>query len=210
MSENFEEVVRGYLVDASATFRAYKKLAEGALAQVDDEEFFRVDAPESNSIALIVKHISGNQRSRWTNFLAEDGEKPDRNRDSEFEDEGEDRKALMQKWDEGWAILLGVIDSLSAEDLKRSVTIRGEKHTVIQAINRQLTHYAYHTGQIVLLAKEIRGAEWRSLSVPRNRSKQFNEFLSKKAEEGVKASHPLEGPAEFAESERDEDRADSD
>ncbi|QQS42615.1 MAG: DUF1572 family protein [Acidobacteriota bacterium] len=205
MADTFEEVVRGYLADAAATFRAYKRLAERALVQVDDEEFFRAGAPESNSIALIVKHIAGNQRSRWTNFLTEDGEKPDRNRDSEFEEEGDDRAAMMRNWEEGWAILLGTIDSLSAEDLKRSVTIRGEAHTVVQAINRQLTHYAYHTGQIVLLAKEIRGDEWRSLSVPRNRSREFNEFLAKKAKDGGEASHPIEGPAEFAEA-AEEDR----
>ncbi|MCO6511879.1 MAG: DUF1572 family protein [Aridibacter famidurans] len=199
MADTFEEVVRGYLADASATFRAYKRLTERALEQVDDDEFFLVGAPESNSIAIIVKHIAGNQRSRWTNFLTEDGEKPDRNRDSEFEEEGDDREALMRKWEEGWAILLDTIDSLSADDLKRSVTIRGEAHTIIQAINRQLTHYAYHSGQIALLAKEIRGAEWRSLSVPRNRSREFNEFLAMKAKQGGKASHPIEGPAEFAE-----------
>lgn len=204
MADTFEEVVRGYLADASATFRAYKRLAERALEQVDDDEFFQVGAPESNSIALIVKHIAGNQRSRWTSFLTEDGEKPDRNRDSEFEEEGDDREALMRKWEEGWAILFGTLDSLTTEDLKRSVTIRGESHTVIQAINRQLTHYAYHSGQIALLAKEFRGAEWRSLSVPRNRSREFNEFLAKKAREGGQASHPIEGPAEFAAAEEEE------
>ncbi|HUF03652.1 MAG TPA: DUF1572 family protein [Aridibacter sp.] len=203
MPDTFEDVVNGYLEDASATFLAYKRLAERALAEVDDDEFFRVGAPESNSIALIVKHIAGNQRSRWTNFLTEDGEKPDRNRDSEFEDESVDRDSLMRKWAEGWTILFEAIDSLGAEDLKGSVAIRGEKHTVVQAINRQLTHYAYHTGQIVLLAKEFKGENWRSLSVPRNRSRQFNEFLAKKAEQGAEASHPLEGPAEFTEVEAD-------
>lgn len=205
MTETYELIVKDYLEDALATFRAYKRLADRALDQVGDEEFFLADGDEANSIAIIVKHIAGNQRSRWTDFLTEDGEKPDRNRDSEFEAEGEDRPAMIENWESGWGTLFATLESLTPEDLKRKVSIRGEAHSVVQAINRQLTHYAYHIGQIVHLAKVFRGEEWKSLSVPRNRSAEFNEYLARKALEGKPASHPLEGSAEFVRSGGDDD-----
>lgn len=205
MTETYELIVKDYLEDALATFRSYKRLADRALDQVGDEEFFLADGDEANSIAIIVKHIAGNQRSRWTDFLTEDGEKPDRNRDSEFEAEGEDRPAMIENWESGWGILFATLESLTPEDLKRKVSIRGEAHSVVQAINRQLTHYAYHIGQIVHLAKVFRGEEWKSLSVPRNRSAEFNEYLARKVLEGKPVSHPLEGSAEFVRSGGDDD-----
>lgn len=195
VNKSFRET---YLADALSTFRAYKRLAERSLDQVTDAEFFEVSGSEANSIAVVVKHIAGNQRSRWTNFLTEDGEKPDRDRDSEFEIAEPDRQELMKSWEFGWKTLLDALSALSPDDLFRTVTIRGEPHSVVQAINRQLTHYAYHIGQIVLLAKQFRDGEWKSLSVPRNRSRQFNEFLKQKASEGVAPSHPLEGTLEFS------------
>lgn len=164
-----------YLEDALAQFRKYKAMGENALAQASDEDFFRTPDPESNSLALLVKHMSGNLSSRWRDFLTTDGEKPDRERDSEFERQAEDtRAALMERWNAGWALLFAALEPLSPEDLSRTVTIRGESHTVLQAIARQLTHYAYHVGQIVFLAKHLAGSRWRSLSIPRGQSRQYD------------------------------------
>jgi Protein of unknown function (DUF1572) len=164
-----------YLEDARRQFHGQKKLAEKAMAQVSDEQFFTVLDPEDNSIALVVKHIAGNLRSRWTNFLTSDGEKPDRHRDTEFEKEGRDsRQSLMERWEAGWRVLFENVDPLAPSDLDRTVTIRGEPHTVVKAINRQLTHYAYHVGQIVFLAKHFAGGRWESLSIPRGKSEEFN------------------------------------
>lgn len=163
-----------YLEDAQAVLRYYKRLAEEAMAQVTAEQLCVVLDVEMNSIALIVKHMAGNMRSRWTDFLTTDGEKPDRNRDSEFCDGPVDRAALMRVWDEGWAKVFEALEPLTEADLGRTVTIRGEAHSVMQAINRQLAHYSYHCGQIVFLAKHLQSASWRSLSVPRNRSAEFN------------------------------------
>jgi hypothetical protein len=163
-----------YLEDALHVFRYYKAMAEGAMEQVTDEQLCTVLDPEMNSIALIVKHMTGNMRSRWTDFLTTDGEKPDRNRDSEFCDGPPDRASLMRMWEEGWATVFGALEPLTEADLARVVTIRGEKHSVMQAINRQLAHYPYHCGQIVFLAKHFQSDRWRSLSVPRNRSQEFN------------------------------------
>ena len=163
-----------YLEDALGVMRYYKRLAEEAMAQVADEQLCAVLDPEMNSIALIVKHMAGNMRSRWTDFLTTDGEKPDRNRDSEFCDGPPDRPALMRVWDEGWAIVFAALEPLTDMDLSRTVTIRGEAHSVMQAINRQLAHYPYHCGQIVFLAKHFKSEGWRSLSVPRNKSQEFN------------------------------------
>ncbi len=163
-----------YLEDALHVFRYYKAMAEGAMVQVTDEQLCTVLDPEMNSIALIVKHMTGNMRSRWTDFLTTDGEKPDRNRDSEFCDGPPDRASLMRMWEEGWATVFGALEPLTEADLARVVTIRGEKHSVMQAINRQLAHYPYHCGQIVFLAKHFQSDRWRSLSVPRNRSQEFN------------------------------------
>lgn len=160
--------------DVEAQFRKYKSLAEKALAQVSPEDWFATPDPEANSIALVVKHMAGNMRSRWTDFLASDGEKPDRRRDSEFEREpGDTPESLRRRWEEEWALLFGVLASLGDGDLGRTVTVRGEPHTVVQAMHRQMTHYAYHCGQIVILAKQRAGSRWTSLSIPRGKSKEF-------------------------------------
>jgi hypothetical protein len=163
-----------YLEDSLAVFRYYKKLAEKAMDQVADEHLFAVLDEEANSIAIIVKHMTGNMRSRWTDFLTTDGEKPDRNRDSEFVDPPATRAALIADWENGWERMFETLESLTNEDLARAVTIRGEAHSVMQAINRQLAHYPHHVGQIVLLAKHFACDHWQSLSVPRNRSTEFN------------------------------------
>jgi hypothetical protein len=162
-----------YLEDALALFRYYKRLADGAMAQVTDAELYATLDPEMNSIAVMVKHMAGNMRSRWTDFLTSDGEKPDRKRDGEFEAPPATRAELMSLWEEGWECLFRALEPLTEEDLGRRVTIRGEAHSVLQAINRQLAHYPYHCGQIVLLAKHFRGSAWRSLSVPRGQSEEF-------------------------------------
>jgi uncharacterized damage-inducible protein DinB len=164
-----------YLEDSRALFRYYKTLAEKAMAQVNDEQLVAVLDGEMNSIAVIVKHMAGNMRSRWTNFLTTDGEKPDRDRDTEFVDPPATRDALLAVWEQGWKYLLDTLDSLSDEDLQRTVTIRGEAHSVMQAINRQVAHYSYHCGQIVLLAKHFKHDDWKSLSVPRRHSADFNQ-----------------------------------
>jgi hypothetical protein len=179
-----------YLDDALSTFRDYKALAEKAFEQVSDEEFFVVLDEEANSIGVIVKHIVGNMRSRWTNFLTTDGEKPDRHRDMEFELEGQATKdELLAEWEAGWRCVFSALEPLTAEDvLERKVLIRGEEHSIIEAINRQLTHYAYHIGQIVLLAKHFKSTEWKSLSIPRNRSAEFNAFLAEQNKESDEAT----------------------
>jgi hypothetical protein len=157
-----------YLDDSLVQLRKLRSQAEKAIAQIDDEQLFATLDPESNSIALIMKHIAGNMRSRWTDFLTSDGEKPDRDRDSEFEqDPGETRALLLERWERGWSILEQTIGSLTPGDLQRTVTVRGEAHTVVQAIGRQMTHYAAHVGQIVLLAKHYAGPNWKTLSMPR-------------------------------------------
>jgi uncharacterized protein DUF1572 len=164
-----------HVEDSLSLFRYYKKLAEGAMAQVTDDQLFTTLDPEMNSIALIVKHVAGNMRSRWTDFLTSDGEKPDRNRDSEFVEPPKTRAALMEMWEAGWACLFSALEPLSEADAGRTVKIRGEAHSVMQAINRQLAHYPYHIGQIVFLAKHLQSAQWKSLSVPRGQSGQFNQ-----------------------------------
>jgi len=163
-----------YIEDALAVFRYYKKLAERAMEQVGDERLFEVLDSEANSIAIIVKHMTGNMRSRWTDFLTSDGEKPNRDRDSEFVEPPATRAALLAEWEDGWSRLFGALESLSEADLGRTITIRGEAHSVMQAINRQLAHYPHHVGQIVLLAKHFACDHWQSLSVPRNKSGEFN------------------------------------
>ena len=156
-----------YLEDSLTVFQQYKQFAERAMAQVSDEQLFALLDGEANSIALIVKHMAGNMRSRWTNFLTTDGEKPDRNRDSEFEEPPATRQELMRLWDDGWRLVFAAIEPLTEADLARTVTIRGEPHSVMQAIQRQIAHYAQHIGQIILLAKHFAGAEWRSLTIPK-------------------------------------------
>jgi len=144
------------------------------MAQVTDEQLFATIDRESNSIAIIVKHLTGNMRSRWTDFLTSDGEKPTRNRDSEFTDPADTRADLLRDWEQGWACVFSAIEPLTDADLGRTVMIRGEAHSVVQAINRQLAHYPMHVGQIILLAKHYAGARWQTLSVARNRSAEFN------------------------------------
>ena len=163
-----------YIEDAIAIFRQYKQLGEKAMAQVSDDQLFASLDEESNSIAIIVKHMTGNMRSRWTDFLTSDGEKPTRNRDSEFVDPPPTRDALIADWEQGWACLFSAIEPLTDADLARTITIRGEAHSVLQAINRQLAHYPMHIGQIILLAKHFAGANWQTLSVARNRSAEYN------------------------------------
>jgi hypothetical protein len=165
-----------YLKDSIDLFRYYKKLAERAIAQCPDAELFTVLDTESNSIAIIVKHISGNMRSRWRDFLTTDGEKPDRHRDTEFEEPPKTRAELMELWERGWKYVFDALEPLTEADMTRTVTIRTEAHSVMQAINRQMAHYAHHIGQILILAKHLTvkaTGKWDSLSVPRGQSKQF-------------------------------------
>ncbi len=170
-----EAITIEYLKDAIGSFKAYKKLAEKAIEQANDQELFVTLDEEGNSIAVIMKHIAGNMLSRWTDFLTSDGEKPDRNRDMEFViEEGTTKEAVLAYWERGWQAVFAALEPLQPQDFERTVSIRGEAHTIVQAINRQLTHYSYHIGQIVFLAKHFRSAEWKSLSVPRNRSAEFN------------------------------------
>lgn len=197
--------IGNYHDDVIRSFRSYKGLAEGAMEQVsDDEFFFRIDA-ETNSIAIIVKHIAGNVHSRWRDFLTTDGEKPNRNRDAEFEIIGDTRTSLMSFWESGWQTLFDSIGPLSESDLARTVTIRGEPHTVVEAINRQLTHYAYHVGQIVMLAKHFRSADWKTLSVPRNRSSEFNRFLAERQKAGLEDAGRFEAASVMREMEEKEE-----
>ena len=176
-----DAIVQNYFEDALSSFRAYKKLAEKAITQVNDEEFFVTLDEESNSVAVIMKHMAGNMFSRWTDFLTSDGEKPNRNRDMEFVIEPQTTKdEVIDYWEHGWKCVFEALEPLRPEDFEKKVTIRGEEHTIVQAINRQMTHYAYHIGQIVFLAKHFRSAEWKSLSIPRNRSAEFNAAMAKK------------------------------
>ena len=169
-----------YLTDVKARFDSIKTQAERAAAQVDDAAFFAALGAEENSIALVMKHMAGNLRSRFTDFLANDGEKPDRDRDSEFEQAPADsRAAILARWAEGWRILFDTLDTLTPADLARTVTIRGEPHTVIQALSRQLVHQSHHAGQVVLLAKHAAGARWQTLSIPRGKSAVFTRELGR-------------------------------
>jgi uncharacterized protein DUF1572 len=180
-----------YLQESIQQFRRLKELADKAIAQIDPGAVFATLDAESNSIAIIMKHMAGNMRSRWTDLFVSDGEKPDRHRDSEFVIEPENTQvALLDGWEAGWRCLFDALAALTAEDLTRAISIRGESHSVIQAINRQLTHYAYHVGQIVLLAKHFAGGGWQSLSIPRGRSEEFNRVMharSAPAETGSRA-----------------------
>ena len=161
------EVSTHYLEEARRQMRGHKRMGEGAMAQLKDEDFFVTLDPESNSVAILVKHLAGNMRSRFTDFLSSDGEKPDRFRDQEFElTPATTRADVMKWWEEGWARVFTAIDPLKPEDVMRIVPIRGEPHTVLQAVNRQIAHYAQHIGQIVFLAKHLRSSEWKTLSIP--------------------------------------------
>jgi uncharacterized protein DUF1572 len=169
-----------YLDEARRQFRGHKRMGEGAMAQLRDEDFFVTLDAESNSVAILVKHLAGNMRSRFIDFLSSDGEKPDRFRDREFEVTSQTTRAeIMRWWDEGWACVFGAIESLKPEDVMRTVTIRNEPHTVLQAINRQIAHYAQHIGQIVFLAKHLRSSDWKTLTIPRGKSEEFKTVTPK-------------------------------
>jgi len=165
-----------WLDEIRAEFRRQKGLADGAIAQVDEAAMIRAPDHESNSIAILMRHMAGNMRSRWIGFFSTDGEKPDRHRDAEFTlPLGLSRSAMVADWESGWAAAFKALDALQPEDLDRQVRIRGEPHSVARAVNRQLTHYAYHVGQIVLLARHWCGTRWRTLSIPLGQSEQFTD-----------------------------------
>jgi len=177
-------IALAYLEEARRSLRGYKRLAEGAFAQMGDVEFFFQLDPEANSVAIIIKHMSGNMHSRFTDFLTSDGEKPSRNRDQEFildPQKHPTRAELLASWEAGWQLVFDALAPLEAEQLAHIVTIRGEPHTVLQAIHRQVAHYAYHVGQIVLIAKHLRGERWKSLSVPKGKSAELNTIMAEKA-----------------------------
>lgn len=166
---------QAYLTDCQLQLRKLKDQADRALSQLKNEHLFVTLDPEANSIAIIMKHMAGNMRSRWTNFLTTDGEKPERNRDSEFELQASDnRESIFASWEDGWKRVFGSIETLQPQDVGRTVTVRGEEHSVLEAINRQMTHYAMHVGQIVFLAKHYAGVNWQSLSIPKGKSKEFD------------------------------------
>ena len=190
-----EQILQNFLDESISAFHSYKKLAEKAMAQISDEEFFKTIDAESNSIATIAKHIGGNLRSRWSDFLVSDGEKPDRNRDSEFVAEWDTRESINEFWENGWNTLFETLQSLKTEDLDKIVQIRGEDFTVLKAIIRASTHTASHVGQIMLLAKHFRSSEWQTLSVPKNKSAEFTDWLKEKKDKG----NYLEATREFAE-----------
>jgi Protein of unknown function (DUF1572) len=167
-----------YLKDSLEVFKYYKKLGENAMAQCPDAGLVVQLDPESNSIGTMVKHLSGNMISRWTNFLTSDGEKPTRDRDAEFEEPPKNRAEILDLWDAGWKCLLSALEGLSDADMTKTVTIRGEEHSVMQAINRQIAHYSYHVGQIVLLARHYAGANWKPLTVPKKKSAEFNQDVA--------------------------------
>ena len=194
------DFIENYHADAVRSFRNYKKIAERSIEQVSDEEFFAQIDEESNSIAVIVKHIAGNLHSRWRDFLTSDGEKPDRDRDAEFEMIGDTRESLLEFWESGWQTLFENVEPLTEGNFSRTVAIRGEPHTVVEAINRQLTHYSYHVGQIVFLGKHLRSSDWKTLSVPRNRSAEFNRHLTERQATGIEKSDRFDAAVEFAES----------
>ena len=174
------DLAKHYLEEARRQLRGHKHMGEGAMSQLRDEDFFVVLDPESNSVAILVKHLAGNMRSRFSDFLTSDGEKPNRFRDQEFElTPSTTRADIMRWWEEGWACVFGAIDPLKPEDVMRAVTIRGEPHTVLQAINRQIAHYAQHIGQIVFLAKHLRSSEWKTLTIPRGRSEEYKMVVPK-------------------------------
>jgi uncharacterized damage-inducible protein DinB len=170
-----------YLEEVSRGMRGHKRLADAAIAQLNDEEFFAQPDAESNSVAIIVKHIAGNLRSRFTDFLTTDGEKPDRRRDEEFLSTPDtSRDELLRRWEQNWQLLFDTVASLQPGDLQRTVTIRVQPHTVLQALNRAFGHMAYHAGQITFLAKHWKGADWQPLSIPKGQSEQVNAKMLEK------------------------------
>jgi hypothetical protein len=200
-----EAIVQNYYEDSLSALRAYKKLAEKAFAQLKDEEFFVAIDEESNSVAVVMKHMAGNMLSRWTDFLTSDGEKPNRNRDMEFVIEPQTTKDdVIAYWERGWQCVFAALEPLHPEDFEKTVLIRGEKHTIVQAINRQLMHYSYHIGQIVFLAKHFRTAEWKSLSIPKNRSSEFNAYLTNKPGGVTDREKQFDAAAGFSQSSENE------
>jgi hypothetical protein len=192
------EVAKLFLDEAVKTFRSNKALADKALAQLKDEEFLDTIDEESNSVGVIVKHLAGNMLSRWTDFLTTDGEKPDRQRDMEFVlTPATTRAELLSRWEEGWQCVFNAVESLQPEDVEKIVLIRGEEHTVMKAVIRQISHYAQHIGQIVFLAKHFRSAEWKTLSIPRNRSAEFNAYMSDGEKQRGANDNPLQAPQDF-------------
>lgn len=172
MTQN--DFLQNYIENIQKLFRYYKSLGEKSIAQLNDEQVFQTPDDESNSVAIIVKHIAGNMLSRWTDFLDSDGEKSWRNREQEFESTFKTKKEMMEYWEKGWTCLFNAVDPLTVEDMSKIAYIRNEGHSVLEAINRQLTHYAYHVGQIVFLAKSLKSKDWKSLSIPKGQSKVFN------------------------------------
>ena|SRR5271157_4429266 len=175
-----------YLEEMKRQFRGHKRMGEAAMAQLEEKDFFVALDPESNSVATLVKHIAGNARSRFTDFLTSDGEKPDRFRDREFDVlEKTTREDVLRWWEQAWEHVFSALDSLTPEDVQRTVTIRSEPHTVLQALNRALAHYAQHTGQIVFLAKHLRSEQWRTLSIPRGKSEDYKTASPKTHSRGM-------------------------
>ena len=171
------DLANAYLANARDRFSWYKRLAEAAFAQLEPDDFHALLDPEANSVAVIVRHLSGNMRSRFRDFLSSDGEKPDRNRDAEIVDDGAEREALLVRWERGWAFVFEALDGLGPDDLLATVTVRGEPHSVLEAVQRELTHYAAHVGQIVVIAKHLKGEAWQSLSIPKGESQVYNAAL---------------------------------
>ena len=188
-----------YLTTVIKRVKYYKDLGEKTFAQLEEKDFHWQPSSESNSIAVIMKHIAGNMFSRWTDFLTSDGEKPDRNRDMEFVIEPDTtRDEIRAYWEKGWQCLFNALEPLPSADFEKQVMIRGEPHTIVQAINRQLMHYAQHIGQIVFLAKHFRSAEWQSLSIPRNRSAAFNKYLAAKPQGETNTAERFDEVGRFA------------
>lgn len=168
-----ESTLAAHVLEVTRTaFRSQKRAADKALAQVKDADMFRSPGAESNSLAVIMRHLAGNMRSRWRDFLTTDGEKPDRNRDEEFET-GIELADLKARWEDGWTLLFQTLDALTPDDLQKKVTIRGEPHTVIEVVYRQLAHYGNHVGQIIYLAKLLQASEWQTLSIPKGKSADY-------------------------------------
>jgi len=179
------EVEKHFLEEVRRQFRGHKRLGEGAIAQLKDDELFVAIDQESNSVAILVKHLAGKMHSRFTDLLTSDGEKPDRHRDQEFElAPNTTREELMRAWEQGWTLVFSAVGSLKPDDVMRTVYIRQEPHTVLQALNRALAHYAFHVGQIVFLAKHLRASEWKTLSVPRGKSEEFNRMSVEQRRKG--------------------------
>ncbi len=193
-----DPILQNVLNEAGASFRDYKKLAERAIEQVSDDEFFVTIDAESNTLAAICKHVGGNLRSRWTDFLTTDGEKADRNRDAEFVAEGDTRTSILESWETGWNRVFAALESLQPIDLGQTVQIRGENLTVVKAINRSLAHTVSHVGQIQFLAKHLRSTDWKTLSVPKNQSAEFTDWLKAKEDKG----NYLETAREFTSEEK--------